>query len=194
LHRFEMKMENFPKNSEKLPEILVANGDKKYSYYLSDLVKKGLVRKVVPKIYTSNLNDSNETIVRRNLFLILGRLFPEAVVSHRSAFEMKPTDTGDFFLTYKYMKKVKLPGLVVHLLEGPSGQPEDTPFVNGLFIACPERAFLRTCKRSIKKRKMRNVCLNLLSKTDWRRSSASMERLPSMLYATRPEPYRNDWK
>ena len=152
MHRFEMKMENFPKNSEKLPEILVANGDKKYSYYLSDLVKKGLVRKVVPKIYTSNLNDSNETIVRRNLFLILGRLFPEAVVSHRSAFEMKPTDTGDFFLTYKYMKKVKLPGLVVHLLEGPSGQPEDTPFVNGLFIACPERAFLENLQTVYQKK------------------------------------------
>ena len=38
-------MENFPKSSEKLPEILVANGDKKYSYYLSDLVKKRACQK-----------------------------------------------------------------------------------------------------------------------------------------------------
>ena len=151
-------MENFPKNDEKLPEVLVANGDKKYSYYLSDLVKKGLVRKVVPKIYTSNLNESNETIVRRNLFLILGRLFPEAVVSHRSAFEMRPTDSNDFFLTYKYTKKVKLPGLAVHLLEGPSGQPEDTPFVNGLFIACPERAFLENLQTAYQK-KENSKCL-----------------------------------
>lgn len=152
MRKFGIKMENFPKSREKLPEILVANGDKRYSYYLSDLVKKGFVRKVVPKIYTSNLNESNETIVRRNLFLVLGRLFPEAVVSHRSAFEMKPTDTGDFFLTYKYTKKVKLPGLVVHLLGGPSGQPEDTPFVNGLFIACPERAFLENLQTAYQKK------------------------------------------
>ena len=152
MHKFEMKMENFPKNSEKLPEILVANGDKKYSYYLSNLMKKGLVRRVVPKIYTSNLTEADETIVRRNLFLILGRLFPEAVVSHRSAFEMKPTDSGDFYLTYKYTKKVKLPGLVVHLLEGPSGQPEDTPFVGGLFIACPERAFLENLQTAYQKK------------------------------------------
>ena len=82
-----------------MPEVMIANGDKKYSYYLSDLVKKGRIKKVMPKIYTSNLNESEEVIVRRNLFLILGRLFPEAVVSHRSAIEMKPTASGDFFLT-----------------------------------------------------------------------------------------------
>jgi len=134
-----------------LPEILVANGDKKYSYYLSALVKKGLIRKIAPKIYTSNLIDSDENIIRRNLFLILSKLFPEAVVSHRSAFEMKPTASGDFFLSYKYTKKVKLAGVVVHLLDGPLGQPEDTPFINGLFIACPERAFLENLQTSYQK-------------------------------------------
>ena len=144
-------MEKSPNTNEKLPEILVAIGDKKHSYYLSALVKKGQIRKIAPKIYTSNLTDSDENIVRRNLFLILGRLFPKAVVSHRSAFEMKPTVTGDFFLTYKYTKKVKLAGVVVHLLDGSSGQSEDTPFVNGLFIACPERAFLENLQSSYTK-------------------------------------------
>ena len=114
-------MEKFPKIGEALPEVMIANGDKKYSYYLSDLVKKGRIKKVMPKIYTSNLNESEEVIVRRNLFLILGRLFPESVVSHRSAIEMKPTVSGDFFLTYKYTKKITLPGLIIHLLEGQSG-------------------------------------------------------------------------
>lgn len=113
--------------------------------------KKGQIRKIAPKIYTSNLTDSDENVVRRNLFLILGRLFPEAVVSHRSAFEMKPTPSGDFFLTYKYSKKVRLSGVVVHLLEGASGQKEDTPFVNGLFISCPERAFLENLQSTYQK-------------------------------------------
>ena len=144
-------MEKNPKIHERLPEILVANGDKKYSYYLSALAKKGQIRRIAPKIYTSNLTDSDENIVRRNLFLILGRLFPEAVVSHRSAFEMKPTASGDFFLTYKYTKKVRLSGVIVHLLEGASGQKEDTPFVNGLFISCPERAFLENLQSTYQK-------------------------------------------
>lgn len=146
-----LNMEKNPKTNEKLPEILVANGDKKHAYYLSALVKKGQIRKVVPKIYTSNLVDSDDNIVRRNLFLILGRLFPQAVVSHRSAFEMKPTATGDFFLTYKYNKKIKLPGVVVHLMEGASGQVEDMPFINGLFIACHERAYLENLQTAYQK-------------------------------------------
>ena len=145
------KMEKSPKNNTTLPEVLFANGDKSYSYYLSDLTKKGMVRRVAPKVYTSNLDASDEEIVRRNLFLIIGKLFPGAVVSYRSAFEMKPTSSGNFFLTYKYTKKVKLPGLTVHLLEGIGGQAEDTPFVNGLFIACHERAFLENMKASYRK-------------------------------------------
>ena len=147
----DLKMEKFPKNEGALPEVLFANGDKSYSYYLSDLAKNGQIRRVAPKVYTSNLDASDEDIVRRNLFLIIGKLFPGAVVGYRSAFEMKPTSSGDFFLTYKYTKKVKLPGLVVHLLEGFGGQAEDTPFVNGLFIACPERAFLENMKASYRK-------------------------------------------
>ena len=146
-----LKMEKFPQNEGTLPEVLFANGDKSYSYYLSDLTKKGMVRRVAPKVYTSNLDASDEEIVRRNLFLIIGKLFPGAVVSYRSAFEMKPTSSGNFFLTYKYTKKVKLPGLTVHLLEGIGGQAEDTPFVNGLFIACHERAFLENMKASYRK-------------------------------------------
>jgi len=141
-------MEKSLKNNTTLPEVLFANGDKSYSYYLSDLTKKGMVRRVAPKVYTSNLDASDEEIVRRNLFLIVGKLFPGAVVSYRSAFEMKPTSSDDFFLTYKYTKKVKLPGLTIHLLEGIGGQAEDTPFVNGLFIACHERAFLENMKTS----------------------------------------------
>ena len=144
-------MEKNPKTDTALPEVLFANGDKSYSYYLSNLVKKGRIRRVTHKVYTSNMEASDEDIVRRNLFLILSRLFPGAVVSHRSAFEMRPTASGDFFLSYKYTKKVKLPGLTVHLLEGPSGQIEDTPFVNGLFIACPERAYLENMQTAYKK-------------------------------------------
>lgn len=125
-----------------LPEIMVTNGDKGYANFLSSMTKKGLIRKLAPRVYSSNLVETPEVIIRRNLFLILGMLFPNAVVSHRSAFEMRPTPQGDFFMTYKYSKKVKLPGLVIHLLEGPGSLPDDTRFVGGLFISCPERAMM----------------------------------------------------
>ena len=135
-------MERNPINKANLPEIMVTNGDKRYANYLSGLSKKGVIRKIAPKIYTSNLTEPAEVVVRRNLFLILGMLFPNAVVSHRSAFEMRPTESGDFFLTYKYSKNIKLPGIIIHLLDGPGSMPDDTEFMGRLFIACPERAFM----------------------------------------------------
>ena len=129
-------------NNSILPEIIVATGDQKNSKYISSLSRQGRIKKLVSTIYTSNLAEDESVVVRRNLFFILGSLFSGAVVSHRSAFEMRPTQSGDFYLTYKYTKKFQLKDLVIHLVEGPSGQPEDTPFVNGLFISCPERAYL----------------------------------------------------
>ena len=75
-----LKMEKLPKNDTALPEVLFANGDKSYSYYLSELAKRGLIRRVVPRVYTSTLDASDEDIMKRNLFLIIGKLFPGAVI------------------------------------------------------------------------------------------------------------------
>lgn len=50
------------------------------------------------------MEDNPEDIVARNIFYILGQLYPKAVISHRSAFELKPTDTKEIFLTYSYTK------------------------------------------------------------------------------------------
>lgn len=147
-------------NNSILPEIIIATGETKFSNYLSSLSKQGRIKKLVSKIYTSNMAEDESTIVRRNLFLILGNLFPGAVVSHRSALEMKPTDSGDFYLTYKYTKKVHLKGLVIHLIEGPSGQAEDTAFVNGLYISCPERAYLENLQVAYQKGST-NKCLSI---------------------------------
>lgn len=125
-----------------LHEIVMSGEDKKSSSYVSALLKRGAIRKIAPKVYTSNFTDAPETIIRRNLFQVLGRLFPHAVLSHRSAFEVKPTDMGDIFLTYSYTRNVSLPGVVVHLLEGPAGEGDDAPFIEGLFISKQSRAFL----------------------------------------------------
>ena len=98
--------------------------------------------KIANRIYTTNLNDSPENIIRRNLFFILGELYPDAVMSHRSAFECRPTADGHLYLTYSYTKKVTLPGIIVHLLEGQKAIPQDYPFMGGLRISCSARAYL----------------------------------------------------
>lgn len=125
----------------QLQEVLFASSDKVESKRIGKLVKAGVIKKIAPKIYTSNLADQPENIIRRNIFIILGRLYPRAVISHRSAFEFKPTNGGHIFLTYSYTKNISLPGITVHLMEGKGGMPEDTPFIEGLYLSRPERAF-----------------------------------------------------
>ena len=114
----------------------------------SKQVKSGNLRKIATRIYTSNMDDAPEDIIRRNVFYILGQLYPHAVISHRSAFELKPTSEGDIFLTYKYTKNIELPGIKVHLMKGPMGTDHDMPFIENLYISSAERRTLENLQAS----------------------------------------------
>jgi hypothetical protein len=125
-----------------LPEIVFSASDSVQSRRISRWVKSGRLRKIAPKVYTSNFTDTSEVIVKRNLYAILGRLFSGALLSHRSALEGRPTDSGDIFLTYTYTKNIVLPGIRVHLVKGPGPTAGDLPFLDGLFVSSRPRAFL----------------------------------------------------
>ena len=125
-----------------LPEIVFSTSDSTLSQRISRWVKSGRLRKIAPKLYTSNFTDSDYQIVKRNLYPILGHLFSGALLSHRSALEGRPTDSGDVFLTYTYTRHVALPGIRVHLMKGPGPGSTDVPFMNGLFISSRPRSFL----------------------------------------------------
>lgn len=131
-----------------LHEVMFAGSDKKTSDAISKLLKQGTIRRIAPKIYTTNFEAKDEDIISRNIFSIIGRLYPGAIISHRTAFECKPTLEGDIYLTYKYTRKVKLPGVTIHLLEGPETDQNDRPFIDGLFIAHQERAYLENLQES----------------------------------------------
>lgn len=111
------------------------------------MMKNGSLRKITSKIYTPNMDDTLESIVRRNVFRILGFLYPHAVISHRSAFELKPTEDGDIYLTYKYTKNANLPGLKIHLMEGHEGTERDMPFIENLYISSAERRTLENLQK-----------------------------------------------
>ena len=123
-------------------EIIFASSDKNVSKMITTLKKDGRIIKIAAKIYSTNLNDTPENIIRRNLFYILGRLYPDAVLSYRSAFECRPTSDGHLYLTFGYSKKITLPGITVHLLKGAGPIANDYPFIGGLYIASASRAFL----------------------------------------------------
>ena len=128
-------------------EIVMATSDKSLSTKRTSMIKEGLLRKIAPKIYTTNLEDEPDVIIRRNIFYILGQLYPQAVISHRSAYELKPTADGDIYLTYSYSKNISLPGLKIHLMEGPKGTEHDMPFIENLYISSSERRTLENLQK-----------------------------------------------
>lgn len=125
-----------------LQEIIFGSADSSISKQISKLLHEGKIRKIAPRIYSSNLTESAKDIVKRNLFQILGKLYPGAVLSHRSAFEFQPTKTDQIYLTYSYTKNVKLPGVTLSFLQGSKPIEGDNPISGELYVSQKSRAFL----------------------------------------------------
>lgn len=133
-----------------LQEVIFGSSEPKVSKMISKLEKEGKIKKIAPRLYTGNLEATPEAIIRQNLFIILGRLFPGAVLSHRSAFEFQPTLSKQIFLTYSYTRKSTLPGVTLRFLEGKGPVDGDNPLSGQLFVSQRERAFLENLQTSRK--------------------------------------------
>jgi len=136
------------KISHNSPEIVFGSSDTRISEAISRRVKSGELRKLAGRLYTPNLADDREAIIRRNLYVILGQLYPGAVISHRSALEGGLTENNTLFLTYKYTRKVALPGVTLRFLEGPKMTDGDAPFMEGLTMSSRPRALLENMQPS----------------------------------------------
>lgn len=134
----------------RLQEIILGSSDKAESKRIKALEKQQLIKKIAPRIYTSNLEEKPEVIIRRNWFTILANQYPDALLSHRSALEFKPTPSGHIYATYTYNENVRLPGLTIHFLKGPSKAEGDNPFLQNLHASQEARAFLENMQESRK--------------------------------------------
>ena len=143
-----------------LQEVIFSSPDPKISIQISKLLKAGAIRKIAPRVYSSNLDEPIEGIIRRNLFRILGNLYPGVILSHRSAFEFQPTKTGALFITTSYTKKVSLPGITLQFLEGHLPIEGDNKFSGELYVSQKARAFLENLQTS-KKLGSASKCLSL---------------------------------
>lgn len=147
------------KNQEGNIEIVFPDGrDSRQCQMISRSLKAGRLRKLAARIYTTNLVDPAEDIIKRHQYHILGKLYPRAVISHRSALEGGISSNGMVFLSYKYTRTIALPGLKIHLIKGPIPDEEDTPFLENLYIASQGRAFLENMQQS---RKQNNTAKTL---------------------------------
>lgn len=198
-------------------EIVFSSSNSVISRQISKLEKTGRLRKVAPRIYTTNQHDTPQAIVLRNLWTILGYLYPGGVLSHRSALEFQPTPSGHIYLTNSYSKKIELPGVVVHLIEGPGPVEGDNLFAGQLYAAQQERALLENLQPARKsgneskalpqdhiEERLEQVIrvngesgLNLFRDTarkiaedfGWRREFDRLNRLISALLKTKPSKF-----
>ncbi len=115
-------------------------------------LRAGELRKVGPRLYTRNVEESLDVLVRRNWQRIAALYFPGSVVADRSAFEAAPTADGSLFLdagpTYSRKQPVKLPGLTLRPRRGVGPVAGDLPFTDGLHFAGPGRKFLENLRPS----------------------------------------------
>jgi len=137
--------------SHNLQEVIFSSSKSQISKQISKLEKSGKLRKIASRIYTPNFVDSPETIIRRNLFTILGKLYSGALLSHRSALEFQPTSAGHIFLTYTYTKKINLPGITLRFMKGYAPIQGDNRFSGDLFVSQTERALLENLQESRQK-------------------------------------------
>lgn len=135
-----------------MAEVLFTNtGNAAEDRRVRRLAEEGQLRRIIPRIYTANLRDPLDAIVQRNLWPILGKLFPGAVISARSAALTAPAFNRDaagntvppgfVFLTGPSRRSLSLPGIEVRLTAGPGPLPGDIPF-SGLYLASAPRQLL----------------------------------------------------
>ncbi len=139
-------MRNFTKSLVGLPEAFVSNST--ISDEVSREVRAGRLRKLASRLYTTNLQDPPESIVRRNLWQLVGQYFPGALLADRTAFEFVPTSDGSVFVVSTHKRVIAIPGVVIRPRGGQGPLKSDRPFVENLFLSSPARAYLDNMRLS----------------------------------------------
>jgi hypothetical protein len=112
-------------------------------------LEAGEVRHIAGRLYTRNLLDPLQEVVRRRIWDVAAGYFPGAVIVDRTAFEMRPSDPeGSVFLCSSTRRVVRLPGAVLNCRRGPGPASGDQPFMGGLFLSSWPRRFLDNMRPS----------------------------------------------
>jgi fido (protein-threonine AMPylation protein) len=114
------------------------------------LLRAGKIRHVAGRLYTKNLDESLQDVVRRRAWDVAAGIFPGAVIVDRTAFEPHPVGPeGSIFLCSKTSRVVRLPGLVLNCRRGVGAAPGDTPFLgDALYLSSWPRRFLDNMRQA----------------------------------------------
>lgn len=107
---------------------------------VSKAVERDLLRKVGPRLYSTDRRTPVDALVRGHAIAIASMRVPGCVLSHRTALEMIPAE-GHLFLTGPRNQTIVLPGLTIKVRQGKGPLASDMPVMD-LFQASPARAYL----------------------------------------------------
>lgn len=128
-----------------LPEVFVS--DSSISKAVYEAVDRGQLRKLGSRLYTRNLQDDPERLIRRNWYNLIASYYPDAIIADRTALENKPAEDGSVFLISSKKREVELPGLTFRPRTGPEPIDSDRPF-GGVRLASTARAYLENLRDS----------------------------------------------
>ena len=125
----------------ELPEVFTTTAVPRSTVF--DAVARGELRRLARGLYTRNLTDPPEQVIRRNLYEVVASLYPAAVISDRSArLGARPTDDGSLFLVHDRSAVAVLPGLTLRPRRGPAAVDSDLSLPSGLHLSSVPRALL----------------------------------------------------
>jgi hypothetical protein len=129
-----------------MPEIFVS--DTAISKAVSEAMARGQLRKLGSRLYTRNLEEDPERLVRRNWYYLITSYYPDALITDRTALENQPAADGSVCLISEKKRDIVLPGLVFRPRKGPGPLESDRPFIGGVRLASTARAYLENMRPS----------------------------------------------
>ena len=129
------------RHDDPVPPVLFPAAGSAERRWLARLKEAGRIRAIGPRLYASVPDRKLAEAVRGSWSTIVARLFPRALISHRTALEFTPTAAGEIFLTATTNRVVRYPGLRLTFLRGPGPLADDPKFLTVRSSSRP-RAFL----------------------------------------------------
>ncbi len=130
-----------------LPPVLFPAANSTERRRLAELKSAGRIRLVGPRLYVSVPKHQTEATIRQAWSTIVARLFPDALISHRTALEFVPSPDGEVIVTGKSNRTIEYPGLTLKFVRGPGPLQDDPKFLSLRNTSIP-RALLENLSAS----------------------------------------------
>ncbi len=139
-------------------------------------VAEGQLRRLAPRLYTADTTSDPAEVVASNLWRILGRMIPDAVIVDRSAAaDGKVTNGVLHVATNQRSTSLRLPGVEVQVRPHQSSFDiaDDLPWPHGLRISRPARVLVDNLVSTRGRNQQASRTLSLAELEDWVARKAS---------------------